>query len=76
MLWTWSARTNTNYGGVMDKRKESMKWYKELDFIEQGERDKTISNYQSFVKSRSRTQASKPAGIELVYVMLEKGYIK
>ena len=60
----------------MDKRKESMKWYKELDFIEQGERDKTISNYQRFVKSRSNTQASKPAGIELVYVMLEKGYIK
>ena len=60
----------------MDKRKEAIKWYKELDFIEQGERDKTISNYQRFVKSRSNTQASKPAGIELVYVMLEKGYIK
>ena len=60
----------------MDKRKESIKWYKELDFIEQGERDKTISNYQRFVKSRSQTQASKPAGIELIYVMLEKGYIK
>ena len=60
----------------MDKRKESMKWYKELDFIEQQERDKTINNYKNFVKSRSNTQASKPAGIELVYVMLEKGYIK
>ena len=60
----------------MDKRKESMKWYKELDFTEQRKVNKMVKNYQSFVKSRSNTQASKPAGIELVYVMLEKGYIK
>ena len=58
----------------MDKKEASKKWYDNLDFIEQKKVDKLVKNYQQFVKSRSRTQASKPGGIELVYSVKE--YLK
>ena len=58
----------------MDKKEASKKWYDDLDFIEQKKVDKMVKNYQQFVKSRSRTQASKPGGIELVYAVKE--YLK
>ena len=58
----------------MDKKEASKKWYNDLDFIEQMKVDKMVKNYQQFVKSRSRTQASKPGGIELVYSVKE--YLK
>ena len=58
----------------MNKKEASKKWYEGLNFIEQRKVDKFVNNYQQFVKSRSRTQASKPAGIELVYSVKE--YLK
>ena len=60
----------------MDKRKTAMTWYDDLDFIEQKKVNDRVKNYQEWVKSRSRTQASKPGGIELVHKMIMKGYIK
>ena len=58
----------------MDKKEASKKWYDALDFIEQRKVDKLVKNYQRFVKSRSNTPASKPAGIELVFSVKE--YLK
>ena len=58
----------------MDKKEASKKWYNDLDFIEQKKIDRLVDNYRAFVKSRSRTQAGKWAGIELVYAVKE--YLK
>ena len=55
----------------MDKREASKKWYDSLDKDEQKKVDKKVKNYQSFVRSRSRTQVSEPGGIELVYAVRE-----
>ena len=54
------------------QREASMRWYDGLEFIEQRKVDKMVKNYQKFVGSRSRTQASKPGGIELVYAVRER----
>ena len=58
----------------MDKIKASQKWYDDLEFIERMKVDKMVNNYRRFVKSRSKTQASKAMGIELVYAVKE--YLK
>ena len=54
------------------QREASMRWYDGLDFTEQRGVDKMVKNYRSFVSGRSRTQASKPGGIELVFSVRER----
>jgi hypothetical protein len=54
------------------QREAAMKWYDDLVFTEQRKVDKMVKNYQSFVKSRSNTPASKPGGVELVYSIRER----
>ena len=61
---------------MIDQRELALKWYDELDFIEQVRIDAMVKNYQSFVNSRSRTQVSNNMGKELVHKMIMKGYLK
>jgi len=61
---------------MIDQREAAIKWYDELDFIEQIKVYNMIENYQSFVNSMSRTQASNNMGKELVHKMIMKGYLK
>jgi len=61
---------------MIDQRELAIKWYDELDFIEQIRIDAMVKNYQSFVGSRSRTQASGNMGKELIHKMIMKGYLK
>ena len=56
----------------MNKIEASKKWYDSLTDDEQKKVDKKVKNYQSFVRSRSRTQASEQGGIELVYAVRER----
>ena len=50
--------------------KEAMAWYENLNYSKKKYIDKLVEQYILHVKSKSKSQASKSMGIELVYKVM------